>query len=1173
MIPQKQSFEILNSTGSTLMQSRCSNCGFYNPPGMRFCGNCGAKLSNLATGMLIPPAPAQEMGIMMGGNLMERMKQAGLEAAGQRRNVTILFTDLSGYTALAERMDGDDLYELIQKYIHLLINDVYKYEGIVDKLTGDGLMALFGAPISYENNAERGVRSALEMQANVTKLSREIKAQLGVDLHMRVGLHSGSVVVGGIGSDLMMDYTAIGDTVNLARRIEEAAPPGAVLVSEAVYRQVRTLFDCQQISVLNPKGIAHPVTAFRVLGVKVHPGSVRGVEGLRSPMVGRESELNLLKEATAQLVNRKQGQLTLITGEAGLGKSRLTAEFKEWLGKSNIRILEGQSMAYRRSLSYWIFQDIFYHYLHLPPNTPELQTRERLTQAIYQLMGNQAAESLPYLEHFLNLPYSDPTVGERLRYLDAGQLRQQIFLAVRDVLVLESYRQPLLLILDDLHWADEASLELLRFLLEAIRETPIFVLGISRQILPGLMTRTVEWAQQKLADRFRAIELQSLSIDQSERLLRQLLALPSLPRELRNQILQRSAGIPFYLEEILRMLIDEGVLQREDGQWHVVEEASKASVGVPDTLQGLILARFDRLDAVQRRVLQVASVIGKNFSLPVLTIVLQSEDPAQVHHILNSLVEREFILPNPSEVTSEYIFRHILTSDAIYGTILRRERSKIHGQVGEAIESLFADRLESQVELLANHYRYSPLLDRALNYLILSGQKSARNHANEQARQHFEAALELIPQVKPQAYQILQTHLGLGDCLSFFGDYPAARQHYETAMTAISGQTIHLHVQERATCLRKIANIYVRQGDYAQAKVYLQEGQKVLAASPALLPVEMAQTLNDMGWIHFRQGDLTEAWSLMQEALRLVESSDAYDAISSIYNRLGGLAYNQGEWERAASYLRKSIAIRESIRDAVGLATSFNNLGLLEIEMGEFDNALQNLTRSYELKTRLGQAEGITMALTNLGWLRIYRGELSEAAKALEKARLLAEQIGYSLLHRQIMRNIGEMHLAAQDWEKARLILCEILPDLLELSAYEQLIDTYRLLAEAALGAVDVEAAASWVQKAQELIEPLQAAGQLSAVQLGETRRLQGMLALEQKDWETAARFFNESEASFRNVRSRLYGGRVTFQRGRLAKAQGDRRSAQLHFREAALMFASVGAKLEQHRAEEACAF
>ena len=1169
------------------MHTTCSSCGFHNPQGMRFCGNCGAQLhvSGIQQDSSIPestdagstrarlpktgPLPAEQLGVMMGAGLKERLEQSGIDASGQRRNVTVLFADLSGYTTLSNQIDSEDLYELVQQFVQLMLNNVYKYEGYVDKLTGDGLMALFGAPISHENNGERGVRAALDMQADVKRMSLEVKERFQASLRLRIGIHSGPVVIGGIGSNLMMDYTAIGDTVNLAHRIEEAAHPGTILVSENIFRSTRALFVFEQITALSLKGIGQPIQAYNVLGLKQQASPVRGLEGMRAPMVGRDSELHLLQESLSSLVDRKEGQFVFILGEAGIGKSRLTAEFHKGLSDYNLHVLEGQSLAYRRSISYWIFQDVLYSYLGLSPNTAQEKVRERLVRKSYQALGNQAAEAIPYLEYLLSI--SDTASIERLRYLEAGQLRQQIFVTVRDLLIAEANLRPLVLVLDDLHWADEASLELLQFLVEAVRQSPIFVLGISRSSEEDLLKHLLDTARLQLGDRFRTIRLQSLSLDQSEQLLRQLVTIPELPEQLRQEILGRAAGVPFYLEEILRKLIDEGTIRRIGSNWEVATEVGSNSFSLPETLEALVLARFDRLDPFQRQVLQVASVIGKNFNIPVLKAVLRPHQTHQVDEALRALTERDFIQPLDDRRNGEYAFQHVLMSDAIYATLLKKESSRLHGEVGAAIEHLYADRLDGQVELLANHYRWSPRLDRAVHYSILAGQRATRNHLNQQALQHFQAALELIPNISAQPEQVLQSERGMGDVLVFLGDYQGARKHYQAGLLVLDSYPLESFNIEYSALQRRLAKTYERQGDYDQAQHHLSLAQDALQESPVPQPVEQAQILNDLGWIHFRRGNFPEAQPILQAALSKVERSDAYDVIASIYNRLGGVAYNQGDWDLAAGYLRKSIAIRESIRDTVGLATSFNNLGLLEIEMGEFENALENLQRSYELKNRLGQAEGVAMALNNIGWLRIQRGQLAEARHALEQAQGLARQIGYSSLYWEILKNWGLLHMAEGQWIEAERAFRETAPGFQELGANDQLIDVYRLAGESALGKGDLTGAQNWFAMLQDLLQAFgNQAEELSTMQQGELYRFQGMLAIRARDWERASHYLRESERIFQKLHSRLNQGRTAYQQGALAEAQGDQRTALLRFREAALLFKSVGARLEETQAEKA---
>jgi adenylate cyclase len=1138
---------------------------------MRFCGNCGSRLvgnpavTSPSLGLKAPDNSTMErLGVLMGADLMERLRTAGIEAAGQRRTVTVLFTDLTGFTALSEQMDSEDVYDIVQQYVQVLVNNVYKYEGIVDKLTGDGLMALFGAPISHENNAERAVRAALDMQADIHQLSKEIRKKYKVDLRMRIGLHSGTVVVGGMGSNMMMDYTAVGDTVNLAHRIEEAAPPNTILVSESVYRQTRALFDFQHVSVLNPKGITRAVIAFSVIKLKDRPGQVRGIEGLSAPMIGRDMELNRLKQILADLLQIQRGQFVFITGEAGLGKSRLTAEFITTLDPREVRVLEAQSLAYRRSIAYWIFLALIHQYLGLPPNTSKHQVHQRLIHALEQLDAGQGSDTLTYLEHLLSLPYSDPYAANRLRYLDAEQLRQQIFLAVRDLLVAESKRQPLILILEDLHWADEASLNLLYFLLESLRHSPILILCISRQILPGALSRIHDWAKTHLSSQFHTLPLQGLSPSQSSQLLFQLLTIPDLPETLREQILDRAAGVPFYLEEILRMFIDEHVLRRENNHWRVEPGVDTSQLGVPDTLQGLILTRFDRLAETERQVLQVASVIGKNFTVPVLKEVLSGPSIEQMPRALDLLVERDFIQPLPGSSEAEYTFRHILMSDAIYSTILRKERSKMHELVGEAIERLFADDLENQIELLANHYLWSPSQDKALYYLTRAGERAAARYANSQAQQHFEQALKILPKVTHTLAEALRILSGLGDVLVLVGEYVTARKHYQDALSAIRSEGSGQFSIEHCSLLRKIGNTFERQGDYDQAQDYLNQAQQILEGLDSPQPVEKARILNDMGWINFRRGNLDEAEAQLNQAQSLLEKTSQYDVIASIYNRLGGIYYFEDQLDQASIYVRKSLALREEIGDIVAVARSYNNLGLLSWRKGDWESALTNFMRGVELHANLGDVEGVMEVNSNLGLLLIDRGNIGLAKKHLETALTTAQQSGLSYGIGVTYLHFSYLYLSSKDWKTALEYCGRSLAILREIDDQDHMVEIFTNFGTAWLGLGDLELARKWANEALHLCEELGAeAPQTQAEPRGRALRLLGNICRRCGDYDEAGELIRSSLAIFQNAGNQLEQGRSALSLAVLQSQTNDYASARMFFNEARLIFRQLGATLD----------
>lgn len=1156
------------------MPKLCNRCGFDNPPGMRFCGNCGQPLTDLSTPTESPDLtnqPPQRINAQMGTGLLQRFRQAGLEAAGQRRNVTVLFADMSGYTRLAERMDSEDLYILVQRFIGILAENIYRYEGTIDKILGDGIMALFGAPIAHENNSERAVRAALDILSSVARFSEEMEAGLGESINVHIGLHAGTVIVGNVGSDLMMDYTAIGDTVNLAQRLEESSQSGCALVSESVFRATRALFDFAPVTELQLKGINRQVTAYRLLGVKSQPGLVRGLEGLRAPLIGRESEYQELITATDALIQHKQGQLALLVGEAGIGKSRLTAELKAKLRGRSLLILEGQSLAYRRSAAYWIFLDLLRNYLQISPETPPRQAHEQLVAKVYSVMGNEAAETLPYLEHLLSLEHADITSRERLAYLEASQLRQQIFLAIRDLLVADSRRQPLMLILEDLHWADDTSFDLLSFLVDSIQEEALFIYAISRPFEDGPLEELVEGLRRRSPERLVYIQLNNLTSDQSDRLLTNLLAIPDFPEALRQRILQRAAGIPFYLEEILRMLIDDGVITRDNGRWSLVPGADFSATEVPDTLQGLIMTRFDRLQPFQRKVLQTAAVIGRQFNLAILAAVINPERSGILESVLGELIERDFIQPQSGDQPAEYLFRHVLTSEAVYNTLLRRDRAELHGLVADALENLYLDQLDRHVEVLASHYRLSPHTDRALHYLTLAGQKASRDYANEQARQYFQQALALLPKVLHTPEQELQVREGLGDVLVFIGEYVDARDHYQSVLEVIGSAAPGFYTKEHSTLHRKIGITFERQGDYDRAFDHYKLALEATQESAAPMSYEQARIYNDMGWIHFLQGHFEEARSQLSRALELVENSKRYDVVASVHNRLGAVAYQQREYELAANHVRKSLVLRETIGDQAGVARLYNNLGLLGLMRGDLRDAETNFHQSIKLLEHLGDAEGIAIAYTNLGLVQLDRSQFASAEANLKRSLNATEQIGHRFYQALATMYLGRLRTAQEKYDQADADLRQSVQIFDELEARDNLIDAYYYLGENYFAQDNLEAARLWIAQAYETMS-LEAYGDDAAnsVQRGRVLRLEAAIAYKEDKYDLADCLLKESAQIFHAAYERMEMARTAYERGVLAQRQRLILEARQLFQEARLLFQQIGAEQDLRRTNEA---
>jgi predicted ATPase/class 3 adenylate cyclase len=1114
-----------------------------------------------------PLEPINEIGMLIGSDLKQRFRQAGLESAGQRRTVTVLFADLCDYTGLSGKIDDESLYDVIQLYIHMLAEKVYQFEGMVDKITGDGIMALFGAPIAHENPAERAVRATLEMQAGLEKLNQDLEDRLGEKIQMHFGLNRGSVIVGGIGSDLLFDYTAIGDSVNLARRLQEAALPDTILVSESVYQTTQALFNYQELTDLDLKGYQQGKKGYQLLGVKSQPGLVRGIQGLRSPMVGRNAELDFICDGLADLTQNQLGQFVILIGEAGIGKSRLTAEFKTRVNPDQFTLLEGQSLTYRKSVSYWIFIELLRDYLGVTNSTNRFEVHERLITKVNLALGSESRNVLPFLEKLLSLEPSDPVVAQRLRYLEAEQLRQQTFIAVRNFLLAEAKQRPLILILEDLHWADEISLDLIAFLVESIDDKPVMVLGISRPTMEGKFEDLLDLTRQRFQERCRIIELQTLSDDQSDELLFGLLGIPDIPEQFRSQIFQRAAGVPFYIEEILRMLIDKQILVHERGQWLIAPDED-LTLEVPDNLQDLILTRFDRLNPIQRSVLQTASVIGREFNAVILNQAMGYGEDKELKQILSSLEEKAFIAPLPEQGFGGYLFRHVLTSDAVYKTLLRRDRNRLHGKVAQTLESVYADHLESQVEVLAGHYLRSVYLDKALHYLVLAGSKSAQEYANLQAKKYFEEARDLLADVEHSAEQAMKVWTGLGDVLVFIGEYAFAQECYKEAVkTGIASPEIPADLSPNVI-QRKIAITYERQGDFDQALNHLSLANDALRASGNSSPVAKAQILNAKGWIFFLRGNFDQAQDALESALDLVEETDEFSTIASIHNRLGAVSYQLREYKQAANYVRKSLEMRKTLGDLSGEARLYNNLGLLGLMSGDLRDAEMNFDQSIALLEKIGDTEGITLANINLGLVKYDLGDYESAGVYLERARGVAEKIGHRFYLGLANMYLGRLETALKGYERAVGLLDESLQIFEELGAEDNLIDAMCYLAENYLAWGNLADSIQWSERAYSALTGDGAEQVGDSVQAGRVLRVQGAIARLQGNLEHADQFLLESAKIFSAALEKLESARTAYELGLLAMDLNETGRAQEYFNQAREIYTDVGAKMELQRVD-----
>jgi class 3 adenylate cyclase len=599
----------------------CPRCEAVVPADARFCASCGqaldaASANEAARARIVAAAPAP---------LIDKMLAAKL--TGERKPVTALFADVVGSTALAERMDPEDWTAMMNEAFDHLSKAVFRYEGTIAQLQGDAMLAFFGAPVAHEDDPERAVLAALEMVTATDEFARQLKQTHGIDFRIRAGINTGPVVVGNVGSDLRYEYTALGDAVNVAARMQSAAEPGTVLITANTQRLAPEAFDLEDLGDIEVKGKTDPVHAYRVLGRRADPARQRGLArvGLDSPMIGRSEPLEQLEELLA-VVRAGRGRLAFLMGEPGIGKSRLIAELhraaldgaKGAGGAAPVAWFEARCVSYGRTQPYHLLIDLIRSTLGIAFLASEAEARAALDREVGRLLGDEAADAAPYLAHLLSLPLR-PDEVDRAK-IEPDVMQGRYIAATHRLLRALTARGTIVLVCEDLHWADSASIDVMTQLLPLAAALPVLLVGALRAETDSAGWRLVTQAREFFGQALTEIVLQPLTDAESRDLVAHLLAIESLPESVRDLILGRAEGNPFFVEEVVRMLIGRGVIVLVDGRWTATGDVG--AIDIPETLHGLLLARIDQLPEAAKRSLRVASVIGRQFPVRVLERVL-----------------------------------------------------------------------------------------------------------------------------------------------------------------------------------------------------------------------------------------------------------------------------------------------------------------------------------------------------------------------------------------------------------------------------------------------------------------------------------------------------------------------------------------------------------------------
>jgi len=718
----------------------CPSCQSTIPSGSHFCNHCGQKISTTPSELLRKELSVDEklekIQKYLPRGLAEKVLAQRDKIEGERKQVTVLFCDMKGFTPLSEKLGPDTMYDVMDQVYEILMRQVHDFGGTVNEMTGDGIMALFGAPVALEEAPQRAIRASLSIHremANLTDRLRKTKDDLP-PIRMRIGIHTGPVVVGSLGDDLRVEFKAVGDTVVLAARLEQIAEAGQTYVSRDVFRITEGYFHFETLEPTRVKGKAAPVQVYRVTGTKETPE--RSV-GIGSSLVGRQKELDLLSPQVYRLINGTGGIVT-ITGEAGIGKSRLMAELRRTEMIKRVLLLEGRALSIGRSLSFYPIIAALKQWSRIREEDTDTEAQRKLEKTIRIIHPEEVNEVFPFIATLMGMKLTGK-YAQRMKGIEGEALEKLIFKNVREIIIKGSELRPTVIYIEDFHWVDTSSLELIEALFRLVEECRILFILVFRPGYADTGERIIKSIEENYPTHWTKIELEPLNETESETLLSNLLRIKGLPLHIMDQILQRAGGNPFFIEEVVRSFIDEGAVVLKRGDYEVTEKIK--NIIIPQSIHALIMTRIDRLDEATRNLVRMASVIGRNFFYRILTEVASNIE--EIDRRLDYLKEIQLIRERKRMEELEYLFKHALAQEAAYESIMTQRRKELHNKVAQSIEKVFNERLHEFYGMLSYHYSMGEDLDKAEEYMIKAGEEAMKSAASSEALGYFQEALSI----------------------------------------------------------------------------------------------------------------------------------------------------------------------------------------------------------------------------------------------------------------------------------------------------------------------------------------------------------------------------------------------------------------------------------------------
>jgi len=1044
--PQTRKF--CRECGAKLLQM-CPQCGSENLPGDRFCGECGRDLtapSEQPPRNLSFDEKLDKIQRYLPGGLTDKILAQRDKIEGERRQVTVMFCDMRGFTSLSEKLGHEKIYSIMDEVFEILIHKVLDYGGTVNKLTGDGIMALFGAPIALEHAPQRAIRSALAIQREMTRFSNHLKSETGIPpIEMRIGINTGAVVVGSLGNDLRVEFTAMGDTVNLASRMESLAEPGTTYVTEETFKATEGLFRFEALGERRVKGKEASVRAYRVITTSTRRTrfDVSAERGL-TPFVGRDREVELLLDGFER-AKTGRGQAFSIMGEAGVGKSRLLYEFRKAIANEDATFLEGRCLSYGRGVAYHPIIDLLKSNFDVRETDEDCKIRDRVKEGL-KLLDADEASTLPYLLELLSVKDS----GIDNIPMSAEARKGRIIEAVKRIILKGAELRPLIMAIEDLHWTDRSTEETLKYWLDTISGSRVFLIFTYR---PEFVHT---WGGRSYHSQ---VTLNRLSNRESLAMISHLLGTEEISGDLEELVLQKTEGIPFFIEEFITSLKDLGIIERKDDGYSLTRDVN--DVTIPGTIQDVIMARVDSLPEAARDVLKTGSAIEREFSYELMKRVTGIPEQELLSH-LSSLKDAELLYERGIFPQSTYIFRHALTREVVYDSIMTKTKKKLHLDIGNAIEEVYKDNLDEHYAVLAEHYIAGESYEKGAEYCRLARRKAERAASFNDAIAYSEkriACLAKLPQTEGVQRKIVDARTTVG----LYHNQMLRPFEAKEAVDPIVDLALELDYKRRVSQIYSIIGTYsyMVEEDFPRALKYLEDALKIaeelrdllsLASANfwlgqalaygceyerALHHIEKTLQINVAGnslwgisvmkstlgvFVYDYQGRIGLGYRTTDEALRTAEES------GDIYSRAWGYAahgyscYCKGFLERAEELLLKGVDFSEGINLPSGFILGYLSLGDTYFDMGQYE-------RSKDCYKK---------AISRIEQTRVFPSSLNMGKIALARTRVMSNEMdvdletlyGYEAKNKlrvydgwmsryigEILLNIDEKHMSrAEAW-------------------------------------------------------------------------------------------------------------------------------------------------------------